>query len=132
MPSARDVNERISIDGVPVEENPRASLPTASSHRQVDSPIAHIAESDPLLADSPSASSCNSTGHRTVWPSESSSRHTPKYSYFLDVMEKFGDSKIGRFAKKLEVDNEDGLTNAQLMLTNNDLKPGTVRILSYG
>lgn len=40
-------------------------------------------------------------------------------------MEKINDSAAGRFLKKLEVDNEDGLTNAQLMLTNNDLKPGT-------
>ena len=42
-------------------------------------------------------------------------------------MEKINHSAAGRFLKKLEVDNEEGLTNAQLMLTNHDLKPGTVR-----
>lgn len=40
-------------------------------------------------------------------------------------MEKLNDSKAGRFLKKLEVESEPGLTNAQLMLTNHDLKPGT-------
>jgi hypothetical protein len=32
--------------------------------------------------------------------------------------------KTQRLLKKLETDNEAGLTNAQLMLTNHDLKPG--------
>ena len=39
-------------------------------------------------------------------------------------MDKINDSKAGVFLKKLEVDAEPGLTNAQLMLTNFDLKPG--------
>jgi NCS1 family nucleobase:cation symporter-1 len=38
-------------------------------------------------------------------------------------MGKFGDSKAARLLRKLEVDSEPGLTNAQLFLTNNDLKP---------
>jgi hypothetical protein len=32
--------------------------------------------------------------------------------------------KVVRFMRKIETDNEPGLTNAQLMLTNFDLKPG--------
>lgn len=32
-------------------------------------------------------------------------------------------SRLSRWASRLEVDNEEGLTSAQLMLTNNDLKP---------
>lgn len=33
-------------------------------------------------------------------------------------------SKLSRFVSKLAVEYEDGLTNAQLMLVNEDLKPG--------
>ena len=32
--------------------------------------------------------------------------------------------KFAALLKKLETDNEEGLTNGQLMLTNHDLKPG--------
>jgi hypothetical protein len=35
--------------------------------------------------------------------------------------------KKRRFLQKLETDSEAGLTNAQLLLTNDDLKPGTKR-----
>ena len=38
-------------------------------------------------------------------------------------MEKVRDSKAARWAEKLRVNAEPGLTNAQLMLTNDDLKP---------
>ncbi|KAF2721950.1 hypothetical protein K431DRAFT_223216 [Polychaeton citri CBS 116435] len=38
-------------------------------------------------------------------------------------MEKIRDSKAARFVHKLEVDHEPGLTAAQLMLANEDLKP---------
>ena len=127
MPSAQSVHPRHSLDRVPVEEHPSPSLPTASSQRPPGSPLAHRIESEPLLAGSSTGSSLDFTRHSSAL-SSSSSRHTPRYSYLLAVMEKLSDSKIGRFAKKLEVDNEDGLTNAQLMLTNNDLKPGTIRI----
>jgi nucleobase:cation symporter-1, NCS1 family len=39
-------------------------------------------------------------------------------------MEHRSSSKIARFAQKLAVKAEPGLTTAQLMLTNEDLKPG--------
>ena len=35
-------------------------------------------------------------------------------------------SRIKQLLEKLEVANEPGLSNAQLMLTNNDLRPGEV------
>ena len=38
-------------------------------------------------------------------------------------MENFGYTKVGRLLQKLEVDNETGLTNAQMFLTNRDLMP---------
>lgn len=45
--------------------------------------------------------------------------------WFLDfIMEKVKNTKIGYWADKLAVDAEPGLTNAQLMLNNHDLKPG--------
>ena len=39
-------------------------------------------------------------------------------------MEKLHDSKLSHFLNKVAVNSEPGLTNAQLMLTNFDLKPG--------
>lgn len=39
-------------------------------------------------------------------------------------MEKVKSSKLAHFAEKLAVESEPGLTNAQLMLHNFDLKPG--------
>lgn len=41
-----------------------------------------------------------------------------------DIMEKIKNSKAARLVDKLAVESEPGLTNAQLMLTNHDLKPG--------
>ncbi|KAK8049569.1 hypothetical protein PG994_011299 [Apiospora phragmitis] len=38
-------------------------------------------------------------------------------------MQKLHNNRLARWADKLAVDNEDGLSMAQLMLTNNDLKP---------
>jgi len=38
-------------------------------------------------------------------------------------MEKVRDSKVARWADRLRVNAEPGLTNAQLMLANDDLKP---------
>ncbi|KAF7925262.1 hypothetical protein BELL_0385g00130 [Botrytis elliptica] len=44
--------------------------------------------------------------------------------WFLDfIMEKVKNTKIGYWADKLAVEAEPGLTNAQLMLNNHDLKP---------
>ena len=39
-------------------------------------------------------------------------------------MEKLENSRLAHFANKLAVSSEPGLTNAQLMLHNFDLKPG--------
>ena len=39
-------------------------------------------------------------------------------------MEKLENSKLAHFANKIAVSSEPGLTNAQLMLHNFDLKPG--------
>lgn len=39
-------------------------------------------------------------------------------------MEKVKSTKLAHFVDKIAVDSEPGLTNAQLMLNNYDLKPG--------
>jgi hypothetical protein len=44
--------------------------------------------------------------------------------YTLDAMETIKESNSARIVEKLAVTAEPGLTNAQLMLTNEDLKPG--------
>lgn len=122
MPSARRLNVRPQLGDTPVEELP----PTASSHRQAGSSIdiPHDVESEPLLAKP--LQHINSSSVRNSRDSFSPlDRHRPQHSCFLAAMEKLNESKVGRFLKKLEVENEDGLTNAQLMLTNHDLKPGT-------
>jgi len=51
--------------------------------------------------------------------------HSSDESYFFDfIMEKVKSTKLAHFVEKLAVDSEPGLTNAQLMLNNHDLKPG--------
>jgi len=51
-------------------------------------------------------------------------RNSPDESFFFDfIMEKVRSTKIAYYMGKLAVENEPGLTNAQLMLHNHDLKP---------
>jgi hypothetical protein len=54
-------------------------------------------------------------------PSLPHSIYTTEYTRFLYLTM----SKLKWILKKLEVENEPGLSNAQLMLTNSDLRPGT-------
>jgi NCS1 family nucleobase:cation symporter-1 len=50
--------------------------------------------------------------------------HSSDESYFFDfIMEKVKSTKLAHFVDRLAVDSEPGLTNAQLMLNNHDLKP---------
>ena len=49
--------------------------------------------------------------------------HLRRRTRWTSVMEKVRDSKAARWADRLRVNAEPGLTNAQLMLTNDDLKP---------
>ena len=50
--------------------------------------------------------------------------HSSDESYFFDfIMEKVKSTKIAHFVDKIAVESEPGLTNAQLMLNNHDLKP---------
>lgn len=50
---------------------------------------------------------------------------------FLEfIMEKVKNTKIAYWSDRLAVESEPGLTNAQLMLNNHDLKPGELSLLS--
>lgn len=50
--------------------------------------------------------------------------HSSDESYFFDfIMEKVKSTKFAHFVDRLAVESEPGLTNAQLMLNNHDLKP---------
>ncbi|KAH8818372.1 permease for cytosine/purines, uracil, thiamine, allantoin-domain-containing protein [Hyaloscypha sp. PMI_1271] len=50
--------------------------------------------------------------------------HSSDESCFFDfIMEKVKSTKLAHFVDRLAVDSEPGLTNAQLMLNNHDLKP---------
>jgi NCS1 family nucleobase:cation symporter-1 len=52
-------------------------------------------------------------------------QHCSDESYFFDcIMEKVKSTRIAYFVENLAVESEPGLTNAQLMLNNHDLKPG--------
>jgi NCS1 family nucleobase:cation symporter-1 len=55
--------------------------------------------------------------------------HSSDESYFFDfIMEKAKSTKLAHFVDKLAVESEPGLTNAQLMLNNHDLKPGMSKL----
>jgi hypothetical protein len=92
-------------------------------------------ESAPLLAG-PSSSKISRARRRrsstnTTTSYQHVSRINPEVSFhssdesnFFDfILEKVTNTRFAHFANKLAVSSEPGLTNAQLMLTNEDLKP---------
>lgn len=138
MPLPRHVRPQSShlysleLDDFQLVGSDRRSDPSA-----IDEDLSALLEEEPLLhkgPDSPSPAPLNSglrdldqrsgasnsaTGSRHHYrPHRSSSR-------IAAIMEKIRESKVARIANKLAVSSEPGLTNAQLMLTNFDLKPGS-------
>ncbi len=70
---------------------------------------------------------CRSSPEHISWPFHSpiySSFFRRRFHFYKATMEKATSSKFKYYARKLAVESEPGLTNAQLMLTNHDLKPG--------
>ena len=122
MPSARCCDGRVQSGDIPLEELPPNSLPAASSSQELQ-PTEHTCdeEDEPLLRDPSSRTRLGFEKHKRASVSGRQCRSRNR-----SAMEKINDSKVGVFLKKLEVDAEPGLTNAQLMLTNHDLKPGTI------
>ncbi len=85
-------------------------------------------EAQPLLeADIEPPATTPASGHRLDPPylhSVSTQSRRDKRHRCLNNMEKVKKSKISYYVNKVAVTSEPGLTNAQLMLTNFDLKPG--------
>lgn len=99
--------------------------------------FATVEEEEPLIYRDPSSHAppptreLNSTGQRldpSIPPQRTINwRENPQCGpagHLIAIMEKVKDSKVARIVDKLAVSSEPGLTNAQLMLTNYDLKPG--------
>ncbi len=89
-------------------------------------------EIEPLIdTDPPSPTSSptlSSTSRRRLKTSRLSSTSSPeKSNRIVAIMEKVQGSKVAHVVDKLAVTSEPDLTNAQLMLTNFDLKPGAFR-----
>ena len=102
----------------------------------IDEGLSALLEEEPLLhkdPDSPTPSPPKRSLRDLDQRSGASSSHTgSRHQYrprrssncIAAIMEKKRESKVARIANKLAVTSEPGLTNAQLMLTNFDLKPG--------
>ena len=138
MPFPRHVRPQSShlysleLDDFQLVGSDRRSDPSA-----VDEGLSALLEEEPLLqkdpdshSPSPLKSSLRDLDQRSGPPnSTTSSRHLYRphrsSSRIAAIMEKLRESKVARIANKLAVSSEPGLTNAQLMLTNFDLKPGS-------
>ncbi|RFU31857.1 hypothetical protein B7463_g4480, partial [Scytalidium lignicola] len=105
--------------------------PSSSSSSRVHSPFgskpfhASEGETEPLISG-PSTPRRRVSHHRNSDLDTSSlvAHHSSDESYFFDfIMEKIKATKFARLVDKLAVESEPGLTNAQLMLYNHDLKP---------
>ncbi|KAG9248617.1 permease for cytosine/purines, uracil, thiamine, allantoin-domain-containing protein [Calycina marina] len=87
--------------------------------------LLEVTETEPLLASqrrfTTEENSKDSNNRETAWDRY---KISPDQSLFFDfIMEKVRSSKVGYYMSKFAVENEPGLSNAQLMLHNHDLKP---------
>lgn len=92
-------------------------------HKDPDSPTPSPPKRSLRDLDQRSGASSSLTGSRHQYQPRRSS------NCITAIMEKIRESKVARIANKLAVSSEPGLTNAQLMLTNFDLKPGSCKKL---
>ena len=125
--------------GLELDDFQFAGSDQRSDRSAIDESLSALLEEEPLLhkdLDSPTPPplkrSLGDLGQRPeALNSPTSSRHhyQPRRSTncISSIMEKIRESKVARIANKLAVTSEPGLTNAQLMLTNFDLKPGLCR-----
>ena len=86
-------------------------------------------EAQPLLeAENCPTATTSASDHQLGFrhlDSFSGSARRDRRGHCLNIMEKVKKSKVACYVDKLAVTSEPGLTNAQLMLTNFDLKPGS-------
>lgn len=81
-------------------------------------------ETEPLIYQRPDPSSNGPTpSQRSQTSFAPRSRRHQDLRYIATAMEKLEKSRLAYFANKMAVESEPGLTNAQLMLHNFDLKP---------
>lgn len=140
MPLPRYVRPQSShLHSLELDDFQWAGSDQRSDPSAIDERLSALLEEEPLLhrdPDSPTPPtpkrSLRDLGQRSgASNSHTGSRHhhqtSRSSSHLTAIMEKIRDSKVARIANKLAVSSEPGLTNAQLMLTNFDLKPGSCR-----
>ncbi len=125
---------------MPLFQDGRPDSQSSSSrvrHRRSSKSFAD-AENSPLLAgpstpvERHSADSFEAVDFRIRRGTHQLAYHSSDESYLFDlIMEKVKSSKLAHLVDKLAVESEPGLTNAQLMLNNHDLKPGKQAILAF-
>ena len=122
-----------SVGDRPIElDDFRNALPDDTMDTTTSREAHREQEAQPLLeADTGSTTTTFALRHQShprhiLFSSES------RRAYCLNIMEKVKKSKVAYYIDKLAVTSEPGLTNAQLMLTNFDLKPGIFSSTSPG
>ena len=140
MPLPRDVRPQSShLYSLELDDFQLVGSQQRSDPPAIDESLSALLEEEPLLRRDPdnptppsSKRSLRDLGQRSgASTSHTNSRHhyqtSRSSSHIAIIMEKIRESKVARIANKLAVTSEPGLTNAQLMLTNFDLKPGLCR-----
>ena len=140
MPPPRYVRPQSShLYSLELDDFQLAGSKQRSDLSAIDEDLSALLEEEPLLhrdPDSPTPPplkrSLRDLGQRSgASNSDTGSQHnyqtSRNSSRIAAIMEKIRESKVARIANKLAVSSEPGLTNAQLMLTNFDLKPGSCR-----
>ncbi len=140
MPLPRYVRPQSShLYSLELDDFQLAGSKQRSNPSAIDEGLSALLEEEPLLhrdPDSPTPPppkrNLRDLGQRSGasnTPTSSRHHYQPRRgdSRIAAIMEKIRESKVARIANKLAVSSEPGLTNAQLMLTNFDLKPGGCR-----
>lgn len=132
MPPSGPGDDQVQRERIPLEDYLDGGTTTASARQYLRSSEASSLEEAELLTwesaqtSAPRNPSSASSAHRRR-PYIDLDRTGEGPGFLIIIMEKIKDTKIARFVDKLAVSSEPGLTNAQLMLTNHDLKPGMTR-----
>ena len=120
-PSLLSPIELDNLQGKNVVEDNSSSLDEHSSATQERQPLLHQYPEFTTSPPRPKSRAFHPQSAFSTTPRTSKQRSWVRIAF---DMEKLRDSKVSRFLDKVAVDSEPGLTNAQLMLTNFDLKPG--------
>ena len=140
MPLPRDVRPQSShLYSLELNDFQLVGSKQRSDPSAIDESLSALLEEEPLLRrdpDNPTTPPVKRSLRDLSQRSGSSNSHISSRHHYQPgknsnhiaaIMEKIRESKVARIANKLAVTSEPGLTNAQLMLTNFDLKPGLCR-----